>query len=384
MLSIIVPTYNEGDNVSFLAGRVKEVLKNTPYELIFVDDSRDNTTEKLARLAERDPSVRYEHRGNERGLGTAVVRGFQLAGGEVLVVMDADLQHPPEMLRDMVRAADLGADVVIASRFLPGGGDGGLGPLRKIVSFTARWLGKAALRSLRRINDPTAGFFLVRKTAIQGVELRPLGWKILVEILVRGRYASVVEIPYEFKARVAGKSKMATREQWNYLRHLFLLAREHPGERRFYASFLSALLGMSSSILVYYLMVRIFGLPIIASDTISTLLATCGTFFLNNTLTWPDFRPGRGWTSLLQYLVASGGGIPVNVGVLGLLYYRGGMGYLPAMVAGAGAAFAWNLVVSAVWARRMEGAGATISRWVPGHAPPVPGVRGTRADYRVQ
>jgi dolichol-phosphate mannosyltransferase len=175
MLSIVVPTYNEGENVFLIARQIREILASVPYELIFVDDSTDDTVERLAHLADIDPHVRYEHRVGDRGLGTAVVLGFQLARGRVLTVMDADLQHPPEMLPKMLAAIAGGADIVIPSRFIPGGDDGGLNLFRKIVSATARYLGKIALKSLRPISDPTGGFFMFRQSVIATVELRPIG-----------------------------------------------------------------------------------------------------------------------------------------------------------------------------------------------------------------
>ena len=222
-LSIVVPTYNERENVVRLAGCLADVMKDRSYELIFVDDSTDDTPFILDKLAASNPRVRCMHRTNERGLGTAVVKGFEACRGHIVAVMDADLQHPPELLPMMLKVIDSHADIVIPSRFIPGGGDGGLNLFRKTISGTARYMGKVLLKPLRRIADPTSGFFMFKKEVIEGVNLEPVGWKILIEVLIKGHYLNVAEIPYHFEARKIGESKMSLKEQLNYVRHVIKL-----------------------------------------------------------------------------------------------------------------------------------------------------------------
>ncbi len=223
LLSIVVPTYNEGENVVRLAGCLGDVMKDRSYELIYVDDSTDDTPFILDKLASSNPRVRYVRRTNERGLGTAVVKGFEVCRGQIIAVMDADLQHPPELLPMMLKTIDLNADIVIPSRFVKGGDDGGLNLFRKMISGTARYMGKILLKPLRRIADPTSGFFILKKEVIEGVKLEPVGWKILIEVLVKGNYSNVTELPYHFKARKSGESKMSLKEQMNYVRHIIKL-----------------------------------------------------------------------------------------------------------------------------------------------------------------
>ena len=122
-----------------------------------------------------------------------------MADGDFLACMDADLQHPPAILRPMYAAMLSGADICIPSRLIRGGSDGGLNPARKLVSGTARWMGKIALPSLRNISDPTSGLFMFRKEMLEGADLQPIGWKIMVEGLAMCKYSLVVEIPYEFQ-----------------------------------------------------------------------------------------------------------------------------------------------------------------------------------------
>ena len=222
-LSVVVPTFNEKGNVENLVSRIDSALKGIDHEIVFIDDSTDETPEVLQRLSEENPGVRYEHRTGETGLATAVIRGFRIAEGEILACMDADLQHPPEILKPMYAAVLSGADFCIPSRFIPGGDDGGLDIFRKLVSGTARWMGKILLPCLRKISDPTSGLFMFRKECIENADLQPVGWKIMVETLAMSEYGRVVEIPYRFHDRESGESKLSTRVTLQYIEQLFKL-----------------------------------------------------------------------------------------------------------------------------------------------------------------
>lgn len=219
-ISIVVPTYNEAENVGNLVNQIDYALKGIDYEVIFVDDSTDDTVDAIKAVMAENPHVRMEHRETEKGLATAVLKGFTLASGDYIAVMDADLQHPPAILRSMYAVMETGADFCVPSRFIPGGSDGGLGPYRKLVSGVARYIGKIMLPSLRKITDPTSGLFMFRRDVIKGADLRPIGWKIMVEVLAMGTYRSVVEIPYKFQARPAGESKLSSKVTVEYLKQV--------------------------------------------------------------------------------------------------------------------------------------------------------------------
>ncbi len=223
-LSIIVPSFNEGENVETLSQKIMTAFSglNVAYEILFIDDSRDDTPLLLAKLSQTFPQVRYVHRDNHRGLGTAVVEGFLRSHADVMIVMDADLQHPPELLPEIFNQLKC-YDIVIPSRFIAGGDAGGLNVFRKFVSWSARALGQVFIKRLRHVSDCTGGYFGLRRSVIKGVALDPIGWKILIEVLVKGNYTSICELPYVFHARDAGASKMSLKEQWNYLRHIFRL-----------------------------------------------------------------------------------------------------------------------------------------------------------------
>lgn len=231
-ISIVVPTFNEAENVGNLANQIDYALKGIEYEVIFVDDSDDDTPRAIEKVMGENPNVRMHHRDSEKGLATAVLKGFNLAAGDYIAVMDADLQHPPAILRSMYAVMETGADFCVPSRFIPGGSDGGLGPYRKLVSGVARYIGKIALPSLRKITDPTSGLFMFRRDVIKDADLRPIGWKIMVEVLAMGTYKSVVEIPYRFQARPAGESKLSSKVTIEYLKQVAQLmkrGKKHTG-----------------------------------------------------------------------------------------------------------------------------------------------------------
>ena len=220
MLSVVVPTFNEGKNIRNLVTQIDEALKGIDYEILFVDDSKDDTPQIIMEVAKDFPAVRMEHRTGESGLATAVLKGFRLAKGEYMACMDADLQHPPIVLKYMYKAMEAGADFCIPSRLIPGGDDGGLNWYIKFVSGTARKIGQIMLPCLRQISDPTSGLFMFRREVIEHADLQPIGWKIMVEVLAMGTYSKVIEIPYKFQQRTEGESKLSGKVTMEYLKQL--------------------------------------------------------------------------------------------------------------------------------------------------------------------
>lgn len=216
-LSIVVPSFNEAGNVKPLVDQLDEALAGIDHEIIFVDDSKDNTPDIIREIQASKPHVRLEHRVGETGLATAVLKGFTLAEGDYVACMDADLQHPPKILKYMYYALEEGYDFCIPSRFIPGGSDGGLNLYRKFVSGVARYIGKIALPCLRKVTDPTSGLFMFRREALDGADLQPIGWKIMVECLAMCTYGSIIEIPYTFQDREAGESKLSGKVTMEYL-----------------------------------------------------------------------------------------------------------------------------------------------------------------------
>jgi len=227
-LSLVLPTYNEGKNIGPIIEKLVPVLDSVDhlrYEIIVVDDdSPDHTWEKALELAEKYPQVRVIRRQSERGLSTAVIRGWQIARGKILGVMDADLQHPPEVAAKVAQEMLRGADLGIASRHIEGGGVSDWSLVRRFISRSAQMIGFMLLPEVvGRISDPMSGFFMIRRSALQGRTLSPLGYKILIEVLGRGQVGWISEVPYTFRERVEGSSKLTNRIYFEYFQHLLRL-----------------------------------------------------------------------------------------------------------------------------------------------------------------
>lgn len=226
-LSVIVPTRNEEGNVVPLVQRVAEALggNGESWELLFVDDSDDGTPHAVQAIG--SPRVRLVHRRPpERtgGLAGAVCAGFGAARGNHLAVMDGDLQHDPMRLRDLRAALDH-ADIAIASRFTTGGGglEGLDGGYRETVSQATRIAVRGMFPRIRGVRDPLAGFFALRRSVLEGATLRPDGFKILLELLVRGSWERVTEIPFAMSPRAEGVSKAALGEGVRFGKHVLRL-----------------------------------------------------------------------------------------------------------------------------------------------------------------
>jgi dolichol-phosphate mannosyltransferase len=227
-VSLVLPTFNEGKNITAVIEQLVPVLdsvENLEYEIIVVDDdSPDRTWEIALGLTDRIPQLRVIRRQGERGLSTAVIRGWQIARGRVLAVMDADLQHPPEVAAKLCREMQRGADLGIASRHVEGGGVSDWSLVRRIISRGAQLIGFCLLPEvIGRISDPMSGFFMIRRTSIQDRQLSPLGYKILVEVLGRGKVGWIAEVPYTFRERAEGASKLTNKIYFEYFQHLFRL-----------------------------------------------------------------------------------------------------------------------------------------------------------------
>jgi dolichol-phosphate mannosyltransferase len=216
-LSVIVPTYNEAENVQELLERIKSSLGDQSFDVVVVDDnSPDGTADVVERLSVKWGNIKLLRRRGKMGLGSAVVDGMKVADGKIIVVMDADLQHPPELLPKMINKASEGYDIIVASRYMDGGSIEKWGTLRRIVSKGAAFLAHLLFLKTRAVRDVVSGFFLFKKGVVEGVRLSPTGYKILLEILVKGRYGRVAEVPYTFKPRKRGRSKLGLTEIINY------------------------------------------------------------------------------------------------------------------------------------------------------------------------
>jgi dolichol-phosphate mannosyltransferase len=227
-LSLVLPTFKESKNIQAALDIVTSVLRTVDhlsFELIVVDDNSPDGTARLAlEKCGSLPEVRVMCRTAESGLATAVIRGWQAARGQILAVMDADLQHPPEVLTKLVAAMRGGADLATASRHVEDGGVGTWNLFRRIISRTAQFIGLIILPEVvGRISDPMSGYFMVERKAIAGKTLNPTGYKILIEVLARGKIGRISEVGYVFQERQLGESKVSNAIYLQYLQHLLRL-----------------------------------------------------------------------------------------------------------------------------------------------------------------
>jgi dolichol-phosphate mannosyltransferase len=218
-LGLVVPTLNEAGNIAAVLQRVRASLDalKVNYDITVVDDdSRDGTAQVVQEIAAQDPRVRILVRQGERGLAGAVLYGWQHTDAELLGVMDADLQHPPELLPDLLKAMRQGYDIAVASRYLAEDAVRGWNPARRLVSMLGTWVTMPLQKQNIRVKDPLSGFFVVRRNCIAGIPLHSQGFKILLEILVRGRIRAAAEVPFHFGLRHAGKSKASLKVALDY------------------------------------------------------------------------------------------------------------------------------------------------------------------------
>lgn len=316
LLTLVVPTRNEVDNVPRLVRELRESLSDLDYRVVFVDDSTDGTPEVIRNLAKKDGRVRLVRReGSERngGLSTAVTTGMELFSGasEYTCVMDADLQHPPEKVREMLeigRTSD--ADVVVASRYAPGGSHSGLpGIVRRAVSVGSKYLAQVVFKEARKTSDPMTGFFLVKNEAISGIQFRPTGFKVLLEILVCAPELKVVEAPFDFRARNAGVSKATVRQGFEYLTHILSLFWYVPSAGRFWKFALVGASGVLVNMATLIALAEIFDAHKVIAWMFAVGISILSNFLLNNAFTWRDIRH----SSRIHFLLRGALAYPVAV-----------------------------------------------------------------------
>ena len=324
-LSLVIPTFNESKNVEELVARLTSVLDvflPRGYELIVVDDdSPDETWAVALRLADRYPALRVMRRRGEKGLSTAVIRGWQAARGEVLAVIDADLQHPPELVERLWSEIAKGADLATGSRHVAGGGVSDWSAVRRALSRGAQLLGLFVLPGVvGRVSDPMSGYFMVRRSAIAETELSPLGYKILIEVIGRGRIGRIAEVGYVFQERTAGESKVTSKLYLEYLRHLLRL-RLSLLPARFHKFAAVGLSGVAVDMLILWMLRGRLGWPLALSKLVAAEMAIVSNFLWNDLWTFGDLakRQGHGLARLRRFArfnLICGAGLALSVTLL--------------------------------------------------------------------
>ncbi len=317
LVTIVIPTYNEAVNIGKLIDSVIREMEKAGFKdefeiLVVDDDSPDGTCLVVRKKALEDKRVRCLLRRKSKGLATAILRGIHWARGRYVVVMDADFQHPPEVVPRLVRKAlDTGADIVVATRYSSGGGVAGWSKLRLLMSKTAIFIAKVLVPGARSTSDPMSGFFLVRKDIVENAALNPRGYKILMEILERTNYSRVEEVPYVFRNRAGGKSKLGPKTIVDFLLHALQLS---PLTR-------FAIVGALGAIVNLMVMA---GLLLLGVNKYIASLAGIEAGILFNFPFHEHWtfksKMGKGWFSrLVGYHLASIGGMVTTLGVMMLL-----------------------------------------------------------------
>jgi dolichol-phosphate mannosyltransferase len=352
-LTIVVPTFNERDNVAPLVRELSDVLTGIEWEVIFVDDdSTDGTSSVVRSVARDDARVRCVQRIGRRGLSSACVEGMLASSSPWIAVMDGDLQHDPAVLPTMLetlRTTD--ADLVVGSRYVEGGSSGEWSRGRQQISRLATRLGYAVAPAA--LKDPMSGYFVLSRRLLDEVvhSLSGLGFKILLDIFASAaRPIAFREVPFVFRSRRAGDSKLDTQVVWEYL---MLLADKLVGRYvpvRFLAFGLVGMLGIAVHLAIVTAAYRGFGTDFVVAQTIATVVAMVSNYTLNNALTYRDRRRrGVRWlTGLLSFLIVCSVGAVANVGVAAYVFDRQSQ-WVVAALAGILVSAIWNYAVSGTY-----------------------------------
>lgn len=337
-LSLVIPTFNEGQNLEPLLRQVSTLLDTVlpaDYELIVVDDDSPDGTWKIAlELTSQFSCLRVVRRQRERGLSSAVIRGWQVAQGRILGVIDADLQHPPETLLSLLINIQSGADLAVGSRHVEGGGVSEWSLIRRLLSRGAQVLGLVLVPGVvGRVSDPMSGYFLVRREAIAGPLLNPAGYKILLEVLGRGQIGEIAEVGYVFQERTEGESKVTWRQYIDYIHHLVRLRLGRRFERlhqrfpvgRFLRFGIVGFSGVFVDMAILYLLHTSLGIPLTRSKILAGEGAIINNFIWNDAWTFADVSlHQRGWRARLKRFLKFNAvcllGLGLNVIVLNVVY----------------------------------------------------------------
>lgn len=358
-LAIVVPTFNESQNVGLLVDLVDKALPGIAWELVFVDDnSPDGTSDAVRRLALVDPRVRGLQRVGRRGLASACVEGILSTAAPFVAIMDADLQHDETILKTMFERIDQGdVDLVVGSRYVEGGGMGEWSESRQKMSQFATRL--ALHLTQTPISDPMSGFMMMRRDAFMRSlpHLSTVGFKILLDIAASAPTPlRVAEVPYTFRTRQFGESKLDSLVLWEYVQLLLDKMIGHLIPVRFLSFALVGGLGVFVHFGILTFVFKLLGQPFGVSQAVATVVAISSNFFLNNMFTYRDQRL-KGWSLLrgwISFNLVCAFGAAANVGVADWLFTHKSYWALSAL-AGITVSVVWNYVMSAFFTWKKKG-----------------------------
>lgn len=357
-LCVVIPVLNERANIAPMVARLRHVLAGIGWEVIFVDDdSRDGTREEVAAIGRTDARVRLLHRIGRRGLSSAFIEGAQASLAPFIAAMDGDLQHDEALLPRMFAALrDDGYELAIGSRYIAGGGVGTWDRTRAGMSDVATRLSRLVLHA--PVSDPMSGFFMVRRTTLDRAlhRLSALGFKILLDLLASlPAPPRLIELPYQFRNRVAGESKLDAGVLRDYAMLLADKLFGHVVPVRFLLFAAVGALGIAAHLVMLRLGLTLGGLSFRAAQTLATAVAIVGNFTLNNVFTFRDrrLRGRRLVTGLVTFSLICSVGAVGNIGIAQVLFGENHSAWWFAGAAGALMSLVWNYAVSSVvtWRR---------------------------------
>ena len=352
-LSIVIPTYNEKENIQKLIKKIQKEFKENKIngEIIIVDDnSPDGTGNLVENLKHIQKNIKVVHRKGKLGLSSAVLDGWKISEGEVLGVMDADLSHPVEKIKELFwEIENKEADFTIGSRYVRGGKIEGWNFKRKLMSKSATILA----RIYTKVKDPMTGFFMIKKDCIKDREINPKGFKILLELIIKSNYKKIKEIPITFVNRLEGKSKAGSKEIFYYLQNLVgYLPYVRKPFKEFFKFAIVGGVGTLVNILILYLLTEMVGVYYLFSAIISFLVAMTTNFILNKVWTFKENLKLKIGKKYLQFGLVSTLALLVNLFFLYFFTEIFGIYYLISQVLAIGFALVINFLGNKVWTFR--------------------------------
>ncbi|AKA49228.1 hypothetical protein IX51_09060 [uncultured archaeon] len=311
-LSVEIPTYNEAENI----GKLIDELERLPIdlEIIVIDDSSpDGTSQVVEDLKDKYSNLKLVVRPSKKGLASAILEGMQVAESDNIAVMDGDMQHPPDLLEEMLTRIRNGNDLVIASRYTSGGNPGKLSLTRKLISKSATLMAHVMLRETKIVKDPLSGYFVFRKDVVNGANISPTGYKILLEVLMKGHANKMEEIPYTFRPRFMGSSKLSIWEDLNYIHLILKLAEYRPLK--------FVIVGVTGVIINVGILglLHTLGISIPIAGAVSIESSILSNFAVNNAWTFRNKKDGGLISRLLKYNLVTLLGAVINYAALNAL-----------------------------------------------------------------
>lgn len=348
-LSLIIPTYNEKDNIQKLLLKLTEEFYQNKIdnEIIIVDDnSPDGTGQILEDLKTKYKNLKVIHRNGKLGLSSAVLEGFKIAEGDIIGVMDADLSHPTEKINEMLENMIKGSDLVIGSRYVAGGKIEGWSLYRKLLSKGATILA----RVFTSVKDPMSGFFMVRKGLIINNTINPKGFKILLELLIKSDYKNIMEIPIVFNNRTVGESKAGIKEIIFYLQNLFsYLPYKKQVVLEFFRFAFVGLVGTIINITILYLFTERLRIYYLLSAIFSFIIAVTINFIFNKIWTFNEKISTKIVEKYAQFLTVSLMALLLNIIFLYILTEFVKIYYIISQVIAIGISLMINFIGNKIW-----------------------------------